>query len=1389
MIEKPETRALAALASKIAMAAVWLKRRKELQCLLDPSQRSQKEPEEEWKLPKELSPRIAEIRRIVMEQSQTVDESDLEYWPKSSAGGSEHPSLSSASPSPVGPTSPQGVLLSSPTSASETGSTTPAADLPSPASPGTVSSGIARRRSSVNLRQPLPDTEGDVIDFLERRRVVATKTFIVKMWQKGQRGILTGDIVVPAHEEMQLITQVLRPPHPDEHSGVSDCRFLVEAEELAAAINWIVTRENKNLEGPLKWPKTSTARFREWVTTLVTMERDCREMERQARCWLMRFKLLYGGVLPETPRDYSFEHRVRVVDFWYEYHKDAWNTRHPGLKRSGTGLGTKQATGPAADPSKIKKQLSTRRMMSSRSQTSFLRDAGTGAVCKLPPVRSLTTERYLKQCNGLPMTPLPMPFMIGETKDLLLAHLDLSDMELLAVAETLPTVEAVQKVDLHGNAMLSDKAVAQLLKRLLAPKLASKLLELSIAGCTRAGANTTDRAIELVSDAFNLQRLDLSGVKIDHHKLLPLCEAISERQTLSFVSLSGTTFGKGPVGFGCQCVTTLLQGHVAELDLSWNQFSSELFCCLGETLAKRKMVKKLNICNCSGGGLDRLSTPVNFYLEELQMDSALTSLDLSMTRMDFRSALILEDALQNHKSLKHLQLSDNPLGPRGLRSILRCVASETNCLQFFDTSGCYGGEEPSINDHEVFKMSDLQGAGSYNLQLHRPYHRSLLRMLYKAAERFHLSPSEVFIVNSEGPFAHGTKKKDGTWEVPREGEVSLSFNLERCLESSIFKGLERDFDTVIKRFYQVTRHQLDEKKAIPVFGRWYDLDGFFHSQTVLLKALSSDFVLSLADLRVLAATSQLAKPKCIINLLPSVLREPGWYFIAQGMYSTTSECVTCRMQLRELINFSTGNPTGHYKLELENRADLAVAEMLRLLDKWEVLMDKKFDRPDISATQNRSHARNIFYQGKPVQNTFADWKLPSHDKLELDYSSSFGPPPTARALPSATFQMMLDTVHNPLCDPAVVVQALKSNSSKFFLSSRQLRQLIGVFERPQHRIELCVTLFNRIMDPEHAKLYRGRIGSFEDLLVFSRRIGMARSFPYMQPEFEQFHFNFHFHDERACISNLLAISSREDPGYIRNPVYILPDGTIDPLKMGIPRSWEMQDRVPVGGTFKCSYVCAATQRNFMNRKHLCKTYHFSDVHQLEKEVEWWTNNREVPSEVIDLALYLKEKNLDLKKVFDSFDGADGNGEVGYIKLIRGLEGLSWPNPEIERSENELKELYVTVFRCLNANGHGTMVRGDWTILQQVTDDIQQTIGECLQYLLRISDGSWNNMWKKLDVEGLGSLNREAWLRAVERLCYFGPSELVFRAARKEGNITKESLRSLEPILQKVADAE
>ena len=53
---------------------------------------------------------------------------------------------------------------------------------------------------------------------------------------------------------------------------------------------------------------------------------------------------------------------------------------------------------------------------------------------------------------------------MGETKDLDLKH-DISDTEVLAIAAALATVQVVQKVDLHGNALVSDKAIGQLLQR------------------------------------------------------------------------------------------------------------------------------------------------------------------------------------------------------------------------------------------------------------------------------------------------------------------------------------------------------------------------------------------------------------------------------------------------------------------------------------------------------------------------------------------------------------------------------------------------------------------------------------------------------------------------------------------------------------------------------------------------------------------------------------------------------------------------------------------------------------------------------------------------------------------------------------------------------------
>ena len=45
---------------------------------------------------------------------------------------------------------------------------------------------------------------------------------------------------------------------------------------------------------------------------------------------------------------------------------------------------------------------------------------------------------------------------------------------------------------------------------------------------------------------------------------------------------------------------------------------------------------------------------------------------------------------------------------------------------------------------------------------------------------------------------------------------------------------------------------------------------------------------------------------------------------------------------------------------------------------------------------------------------------------------------------------------------SIIVQHVDAMVST--VRARQLRELIGIFESPVHRIELCVTFFNRIMD-------------------------------------------------------------------------------------------------------------------------------------------------------------------------------------------------------------------------------------------------------------------------------------------------------------------------------------
>merc|ERR1712137_513010 len=99
----------------------------------------------------------------------------------------------------------------------------------------------------------------------------------------------------------------------------------------------------------------------------------------------------------------------------------------------------------------------------------------------------------------------------------------------------------------------------------------------------------------------------------------------------------------------------------------------------------------------------------------------------------------------------------------------------------------------------------------------------------------------------------------------------------------------------------------------------------------------------------------------------------------------------------------------------------------------------------------------------------------------------------------------------------------------------------------------------------------------------------------------------------------------EKAGNIREPIYVRADGSIDPLPLGVPRSWEVLGKLPAEGFFSCIYVCSPEDRKFALRKKLSEEYSYFQSIALEEEVNWWTGLLEAPVEVIDFLEFLQGK--------------------------------------------------------------------------------------------------------------------------------------------------------------------
>jgi len=991
-------------------------------------------------------------------------------------------------------------------------------------------------------------------------------------------------------------------------------------------------------------------------------------------------------------------------------------------------------------------------------------------------------RKYLGDCEAPRNVPLPLPFFTGHSFCLHGQGYDLKDSELLAMVGSLSKLNRVDEVNLSGNGLLTDRSLVPLLQQLDGSEtVLASLRRLCLASCLRMSAASQRASVSLLKKAEGLRLLDLSHVQLSMQCQLPLCEAIGRHPNLRNVNMADT--GLGGTCLSQECVSRLINGRKVEsLDLSWNSFSTEVFKTLGEGLVDSYCIKSLSLANCSavyGEG----DPPISVFFEYLSRDRSLTSLDASMNRVDFRCSLILEDGLDTHAKLADLTLSGNPLGVLGMRSLLRMLARGWTGLMHISTEACYSGapnEESESQDAQTF--SYVNPGGKYVLNLARPYHRSLLRMLYKTAERFGLPNEQAFlnITTTQPPYQHPVKDSDGVWLVSTVGVLTLTFNVERAMEVALQGIDDADFPAVLEKHYALMRFMPGFKKVIPLFAKWKEVGDRMNEQRVVLDALAKDFNLTLPYLQVMFQESDYLGNDTICELLPCVPGDTASKYLTCMLPGKLPDFLYVHRTMYQLMVLNSANPTGHYKLKLENCCDYAVGERLLLLDRWEAAVDRRHNRVDTSSRGNRSHIRNEHYQARPLYlryHSVAEWKLPEEGLFEFDYISNQRPLPDAEVLSDELWEKLLVDMNISPCSPEDRIGVLRAISHNFYLTSLHMRQLVGYFRTSELRSEAFVIFYLRIVDMHNAKLFRVRFGDVAEIVRLQERLGYASFFPFLQPENATFRLDLAFYDQRLCASMFVALSCKEKDSNVREFSLRNPDGTYDPMTKGLPRSWENPVELPPAGVFSGKYVCSPEDVKFDFRRSLSEKYGFFHVLPNSRDdVQWWTGLTEPPNDVIDLLEFFISRVNHVDEAFSLIDGPGGNGVVTLKEFREGLEEMGC---EKFKGKDEGQRI-ATVFRYLDPGGEGSVSKDEFRILDQLWKELMLSIKEFVHFLI-LSFGDLLLAWDELDDDGSGELTLEEWMQAVEKVGYFGPSKVVFALldSTDDGNISFDEFEVLE----------
>lgn len=813
--------------------------------------------------------------------------------------------------------------------------------------------------------------------------------------------------------------------------------------------------------------------------------------------------------------------------------------------------------------------------------------------------------RYLHATAEAGTVPLKHEMFLGTRSSFInLSDQRLDDAALGIMMETMLRSKAPTALDLSRNRIVHG---VQALLRTTALEL--DLLDLS--HNPLSASTIGEIGVALRAHSLKVRRLILCSVNMPSEALQDICASIARAKFVSKVCLSDIQVGRHRqdccrwVGHLCVAVDTL--------DISYNYFRGQGLARLSGYLnSKACKVQHLSLANnvwCQEGV--RCSSrddcdvdPMQLFCEALGDNTTLRRLDLSGCQLESGSLFCLEDSLAWHATLQSLDVSRNPLGLTGLRSLIRTVADDRNKVrQAYAGELRTGTSEPEVCFNPTNRAEEFRAARA--LQLNQPHHRAILRLLLLRAERLRIKPGTAlrdFSLDGVRRSPTFQRAPSGRPQVPSRGTASFTAAL-------LVPGDKGNPSDAVAHWHRSRRIPVGFVKFVALVLLWRQQETA-EERRLFLYAASRDLCYKLTQVKFFVREAA----RCEAALVPQLFSQFGAslervdravLISALGrepcLRGGTSKSVlrsfykgTRARAVKEVGGLSGLNLeslTGRHSFDLDIPASYSAVDRALIAVHWEAAAASKLQLLDTTQVGGYVGIRN-FTLDDVLTLYSLEWQLPGDGfkgsgRLVFDYVTPLGRPDrqkckTLACLSPSHFQGLLSVLRGDNTDATEEArfQALGASVHRFHVNAIQLRGVMAALPRARTK-EVYVTLFPRCLDfgaplnhIVHGVLADRDLLSAEDVFEITRRLGIANTFDALnihRHPYNRFQFDLSLQDDRICVWLLMQMAKREEGENLKECKWTGLSERCDTAYWTIPGTWFQE--LQTEGVLTLSYVC------------------------------------------------------------------------------------------------------------------------------------------------------------------------------------------------------------------------